>query len=47
VNVSLLDVASARLDLDPRGVEEGLRASVHYYNDDSDLERLIEGVSAA
>src|SRR3954452_13377489 len=47
VNVSLLEASSARLDLDARGVGDGLRASVHYYNDDSDLERLIEGVSAA
>jgi cysteine desulfurase/selenocysteine lyase len=47
VNVSLLDAASARLDLDARHITEGIRSSVHYYNDDSDLERLIDVVRAA
>jgi cysteine desulfurase/selenocysteine lyase len=47
VNVSLLDPASARLDLDARHITEGIRSSVHYYNDDSDLERLIDVVRAA
>ena len=47
VNVSVLEASSARLDLDARAVTEGIRASVHYYNDDSDLERLIDGVRAA
>ena len=28
----------------PRGLAETVRSSVHYYNDDSDLDRLVEGV---
>jgi len=44
VNVSTMDAASAQLDYGPRGIAESVRSSVHYYNDDSDLERLVEGV---
>jgi selenocysteine lyase/cysteine desulfurase len=47
VNVSLLEPESARLDLDAREITEGIRSSVHYYNDESELERLIDGVRAA
>jgi selenocysteine lyase/cysteine desulfurase len=35
---------SAQLDFGARGIESAVRASVHYYNDDSDLERLVQGV---
>jgi selenocysteine lyase/cysteine desulfurase len=44
VNVSVMDADSARLDLDARGIESCIRSSVHYYNDDNDLDRLVEGV---
>jgi cysteine desulfurase/selenocysteine lyase len=44
VNVSTMDASSAQLDYGPRGIDEAVRASVHYYNDDSDLYRLVEGV---
>jgi selenocysteine lyase/cysteine desulfurase len=46
VNVSTMDASSARLDYDERGLTESVRSSVHYYNDDRDLERLVEGVTA-
>jgi cysteine desulfurase / selenocysteine lyase len=44
VNVSTMDASSAQLDYGPRGIMESVRSSVHYYNDDSDLDRLVEGV---
>jgi selenocysteine lyase/cysteine desulfurase len=44
VNVSTMDAVSAQLDYGPRGITESVRSSVHYYNDDSDLDRLVEGV---
>jgi selenocysteine lyase/cysteine desulfurase len=44
INVSLMDAASAQLDFGPRGLDQVVRSSVHYYNDDGDLDRLVEGV---
>jgi cysteine desulfurase / selenocysteine lyase len=46
VNVSTMEASSAQLDYGPRGIAEAVRSSVHYYNDDSDLDRLVEGVKA-
>ncbi len=45
VNVSVTDATAARLDLDGRGIHELVRASVHYYNSDEELERLVECVA--
>jgi cysteine desulfurase/selenocysteine lyase len=44
VNVSVMERASAQLDFGARGIETAVRSSVHYYNDDTDLARLVEGV---
>jgi cysteine desulfurase / selenocysteine lyase len=44
VNVSTMDALSAQLDYGHRGIEVSVRSSVHYYNDDNDLDRLVEGV---
>jgi cysteine desulfurase / selenocysteine lyase len=44
VNVSVMEALSAQLDYGARGIGEAVRSSVHYYNDDSDLDRLVEGV---
>jgi selenocysteine lyase/cysteine desulfurase len=44
VNVSTMDASSAQLDYGPRGIERAVRSSVHYYNDDTDLDRLVKGV---
>jgi len=46
VNVSVMERASAQLDWGPRGIETSVRSSVHYYNDERDLDRLVEGLEA-
>jgi selenocysteine lyase/cysteine desulfurase len=45
VNVSVMDAESARLDWDPRGLTEAVRASVHYYNDETELDRLVDALT--
>jgi cysteine desulfurase/selenocysteine lyase len=44
VNVSVMERSSAQLDFGERGIESAVRSSVHYYNDETDLTRLVEGV---
>jgi cysteine desulfurase/selenocysteine lyase len=46
INVSVLEAASAQLDFGPRGLTSAVRSSVHYYNDDAELERLIAAVAS-
>jgi selenocysteine lyase/cysteine desulfurase len=46
VNVSVMERSSAQLDFGPRGLETAVRSSVHYYNDDTDIDRLVAGVNA-
>jgi cysteine desulfurase/selenocysteine lyase len=41
VNTSISRASSARLDLPRRGLAELVRASVHYYNIDDELDRLV------
>ena len=41
VNTSVSSVDSAQFDLPGRGLSELVRASVHYYNTDAELDRLI------
>ena len=45
VNVSLSPGSYARLDFGRRGLDDLVRASVHYYNDGGDLDRLVDGVT--
>jgi cysteine desulfurase/selenocysteine lyase len=44
INVSLSPGGYSRLDFGPRGLESLVRASVHYYNDGDELDRLVERV---
>lgn len=46
VNTSVSLVDSARLDLPRRGLPDLVRASVHYYNIDDELDRLIDTLPA-
>ncbi len=47
VNTSVSPVDSAQLDLPRRGLSELVRASVHYYNTDAELDQLIAALPAA
>ncbi len=44
VNTSVSLASSARLDLPHRGLSELVRASVHYYNTDEELDRLVDAL---
>lgn len=44
VNTSVSHASSARLDLPRRGLTDLVRASVHYYNTDDELDRLISAL---
>jgi selenocysteine lyase/cysteine desulfurase len=44
VNTSVSYASSARLDLPRRGLPELVRASVHYYNTDDELDRLVNAL---
>jgi selenocysteine lyase/cysteine desulfurase len=46
VNVSVVPAAYARLDFGPRGIDEAVRASVHYYNTEAELDRLLRALSS-
>lgn len=46
MNVSLSNTTSARLDMVPRGLTEGLtRASVHYFNTEDEVARFADAVA--
>lgn len=47
VNVSVSLVDHARLDLPHRGLPDLVRASVHYYNTDQELDRLVKALPAS
>ena len=40
MNVTISTVASTRFDMEARGLNEVVRASVHYYNDEAEIERF-------
>jgi selenocysteine lyase/cysteine desulfurase len=47
INVWVVAADGARLDFDPRGLESVVRASVHYFNTEAELDRLCDALPAA
>ena len=45
INVSVAPASYSRLDLEARGIDAAIRASVHYYNTADELDRLLAVVS--
>lgn len=46
INVSTSSSSCARLDFPRRGVDEVVRASVHYYNTDAEIDALVDAVAS-
>jgi selenocysteine lyase/cysteine desulfurase len=46
INVSVSDVAYHRLGLESRGLGSVVRASVHYYNTEAEVDALVDAVAA-
>lgn len=47
INIWHTSVESARLDMERRGLRSVVRASLHYFNSESEIDRLVEAVAAA
>lgn len=46
INTTVSRIEAARLDMEPRGLERMVRASVHYYNTEEEVERFAEAIAA-
>ena len=44
INVSVIDTLSAQIDFSERGLDQLVRASVHYFNTEEEVERLVAAV---
>jgi selenocysteine lyase/cysteine desulfurase len=44
INVSVTSLSSTRIDMESRGLDSMVRASVHYYNTEEELDRLGEAL---
>jgi len=44
-NVSVTSLSSTRLDMEARGIQSMVRASVHYYNTEEEVEELVSHVT--
>jgi selenocysteine lyase/cysteine desulfurase len=44
INVSVTDAFSARIDFTERGLDELVRASLHYFNTENEIDRFVEAV---
>jgi len=45
INVSVVTPDSARFDMEERRLPDLVRASVHYYNTEQEIERLVASVA--
>jgi cysteine desulfurase / selenocysteine lyase len=45
INVWVSAMSHSRLDLEPRGLDQLVRASVHYYNSEEEVERFVAAVA--
>ena len=46
INTSISPVSMARLDMEPRGLDAVIRASLHYYNTESEIETLLNALNS-
>jgi selenocysteine lyase/cysteine desulfurase len=45
INTSVSRAGSTRFDFELRGISEVVRASVHYFNTEEELQRLLDAVA--